>query len=239
MRAMRPIIFLCTYNEHDTIEPLCRHILTLLPDTDILILDDHSPDGTGRVADQLAARHPRIHVIHRPGKMGLGRAISAGFDYAIQNHFDVCINMDADLSHDPAELPRMLSGIAEADVVVGSRHVKGGKIIGWSPWRQFNHKVSNWLSRRLLNICTQDVTNSYKAYRISALQALPYREIMDCGFVSHTLLVAAMERRGLRITEVPTVFIDRRAGQSKMSWGERIGGIKAILKFRKSWGTPC
>lgn len=229
---MKSIIFLCTYNERDNIGPLCRSIMQYAPTTDILILDDNSPDGTGIVADALAAEHPAIKVIHRPGKMGLGRAISAGFDYAIQNNYDICINMDADLSHDPAELQQILAAIPQADVVVGSRHVKGGKIVGWSLWRKLNHWVSNLLSRGLLRIRTRDVTNSYKAYRIEALKTLPYPQIMDCGFVSHTLLVAAMERMGLRVTEVPTTFIDRRAGHSKMSWGERIDGLRAIMRFR-------
>lgn len=229
---MRSILFLCTYNERDTIAPLCRHILEQVPNTDILILDDNSPDGTGQVADQLAASDSRVRVLHRPGKMGLGRAISAGFDYAVQHHYDVCINMDADQSHDPAEVPQLLGAIADADIVVGSRHVRGGKIVGWSLWRQLNHRISNALARWLLNIRTQDVTNSFKAYRVPILRQLPYARIMDHGFVSHTLLVAAAEHQGLRVTERPSVFVDRRVGQSKMSWAERWDGLKAMLHFR-------
>lgn len=230
---MRVLILLCTYNEKENIEELCRRILVQNLDCDILILDDNSPDGTGEAADQLAARYPQIKVLHRPRKSGLGRAISAGFDYAIVNAHDVCINMDADLSHDPQELPQMLSAIESADVVVGSRHVKGGQIIGWSPWRRLNHAISNKLARMLLHIRTHDITNSFKVYRTALLRQIPYRDIMDCGFVSHTLLVSAFERLGYRVKEVPSCFVDRHAGHSKMSWNERLNGFKAMLAFRK------
>lgn len=236
---MRKIILLCTYNEKDNIEELCRRILAQNLNCDIVILDDNSPDGTGAVADRLVATYPQIHVVHRPGKTGLGRAIAAGFDYAIANGYDVCINMDADLSHDPQELPQMLSAIESADVVVGSRHVKGGKIIGWSFWRRLNHAISNRLARGVLQIRTHDVTNSFKAYRTALLKQIPYQSIMDCGFVSHTLLVSAFERRGNRVKEVPSCFVDREKGHSKMSWNERFNGFKAMLEFRKKMGAKA
>ncbi len=226
------LVLLCTYNERDNIEELCRRILAQNLGADILIIDDGSPDGTGEIADQLAAGHPQIKILHRPRKSGLGRAISAGFDYAIAHGYDVCINMDADLSHDPQELPQMLTAIESADLVVGSRHVKGGRIIGWTLWRKINHAVSNALARLLLKIRTHDVTNSFKAYRAGLLKRIPYHDIMDCGFVGHTLLVSAFERQKLRVTEVPTCFVDRHAGRSKMSWAERWGGLKIMLKFR-------
>lgn len=232
---MRVLILLCTYNEKDNIEELCRRILVQNLGCDILIIDDDSPDGTGQIADRLAAANPNIHVIHRPRKSGLGRAIAAGFDYAHMHHYDVCINMDADLSHDPQELPQLLDAIQSVDLVIGSRHVAGGKIVGWPMSRILNHKISNQLARLLLGIRAHDVTNSFKAYRVPALQHIPYREIMDCGFVGHTLLVSAFERNKLRVREVPTCFIDRHAGRSKMSWGERWGGLKAMLKFRHKW----
>lgn len=236
---MRILILLCTYNEKDNIEELCRRILIQNLGCDILILDDNSPDGTGEVADQLALRHPQIKVAHRPHKSGLGRAIAAGFDYAISNRYEVCINMDADLSHDPQELPQMLTAIALADVVVGSRHVQGGQIAGWSLWRRLNHAISNRLARMVLRIRTHDVTNSFKAYRTAALQQIPYRDIMDCGFVSHTLLVSAFERGGYRVKEVPSCFVDRHAGRSKMSWNERFSGFKAMVEFNKKMSTKA
>lgn len=230
---MRILILLCTYNEKHNIEELCRRILAQNLNCDIVILDDNSPDGTGEVADCLAAAHPQIHVVHRPGKAGLGRAIAAGIDYAIANGYDVCVNMDADLSHDPQELPQMIAAIESADVVVGSRHMRGGQIVGWSPWRRLNHAISNRLARMLLQIRTHDVTNSFKAYRTALLKQIPYRDIMDCGFVSHTLLVCAFESLGYRVREVPSCFVDRHAGRSKMSWNERLNGFKAMLEFRE------
>lgn len=236
---MRILILLCTYNERDNIEELCRRILVQNLGCDVLILDDNSPDGTGEVADQLAARYSQIKIMHRPHKSGLGRAIAAGFDYAIANGYDVCVNMDADLSHDPQELPQMLSAIESTDVVVGSRHVKGGQIVGWSLWRQLNHAISNGLARMVLQIRTHDVTNSFKAYRTALLRQIPYRDIMDCGFVSHTLLVCAFERLGYRVREVPSCFVDRHSGCSKMSWNERLNGFKAMLEFRKKMGAKA
>lgn len=236
---MRTLVLLCTYNERDNIEELCSRILAQNLNCDIVILDDNSPDGTGAVADRLSAMYPNIHVEHRPGKAGLGRAIAAGFDYAIAQGYDVCINMDADLSHDPQELPQMLSAIESADIVVGSRHVKSGQIIGWSPWRKLNHAISNRLARMMLQIRTHDVTNSLKAYRTSVLKQIAYRDIMDCGFVSHTLLISALERAGYRVREVPSCFVDRHAGRSKMSWNERLNGFKAMLEFRKKMGAKA
>lgn len=236
---MRALVLLCTYNERDNIEELCRRILAQNLNCDIVILDDNSPDGTGAVSDRLSVIYPKIHVVHRPGKAGLGRAIAAGFDYAISQGYDVCINMDADLSHDPKELPQMLSAIESADVVVGSRHVKGGQIVGWSLWRRLNHAISNELARMMLRIRTHDVTNSFKAYRTALLKQISYRDIMDCGFVSHTLLVSALERAGYRVREVPSCFVDRHAGRSKMSWNERLNGFKAMLEFRKKMGAKA
>lgn len=236
---MKALILLCTYNERDNIQELCRRILTQNLSCDILILDDNSPDGTGDVADQLAKVHPCIHVVHRPGKAGLGRAIAAGFDYAITNGYDVVINMDADLSHDPQELPQTLATIESADLVVGSRHMKGGQIVGWSTWRKFNHAISNVLARILLKIHTHDVTNSFKAYRTASLRQIPYSEIMDCGFVGHTLLIAAFERRGCRVREVPSCFVDRQKGHSKMSWNERFSGFKAMLAFNRKMNAKA
>lgn len=232
---MRILIFLCTYNERDNIELLCRRISEYCTNANILILDDGSPDGTGDVADAIARANLRVRVAHRPHKTGLGRAMAAGFEYAIQNNYDICITIDSDLSHDPADLPRLLKALESADVAIGSRHVPGGKIIGWSAWRQFNHWAANQLARWMVNIHTKDATNGYKAYRTSVLKTVPYAKIMDCGFVGHTLLVAALERKGYRIVEIPTTFTDRRAGHSKMNWDERIGGMRAMRRFNREY----
>jgi dolichol-phosphate mannosyltransferase len=232
---MKVLLLLCTYNECENIQTLCSRIAAQNLGAHILIIDDGSPDGTGEIADCLAKEDHHIQVIHRPAKSGLGRAIAAGFDYAISNDFDVCINMDADLSHDPQELPQMVQAIGDTDVVVGSRHVRGGKIIGWPVARQWNHRIANHLARFLLGIRTRDVTNSYKAYRTSALKTIPYQEIMDCGFVGHTLLMSAFERKGYRVKEVPSCFVDRNAGHSKMSWGERWDGLCRMIHFRRKW----
>lgn len=235
---MKCLILLCTYNERQNIQELCVQILAQHLNCDILIIDDGSPDGTGDLADQLSRQYSEIKVLHRPRKSGLGRAITAGFDYAIEHGYDVVINMDADLSHAPTELPAMIDAIQSADLVVGSRHLPGGGIEGWSLWRKFNHRLSNELARGLLGIQTHDVTNSFKAYKTTVLREMPYGKIMDCGFVSHTLLIAAFERQKSQIIELPSRFVDRHAGRSKMSWNERLSGLKAILKFRREHSQP-
>ncbi|PIR20191.1 MAG: hypothetical protein COV45_07585 [Deltaproteobacteria bacterium CG11_big_fil_rev_8_21_14_0_20_47_16] len=232
---MKTLVLLCTYNESENIERLCKSILSQNLNLDILVIDDGSPDGTGEIADQLAAASQHIRVLHRPRKSGLGRAISAGFEYAIANDYDACVNMDADMSHDPTELGAMIEHLKISDVVIGSRHIKGGKIIGWPLARQLNHKISNALARYMLGIKSNDVTNSFKAYRIEVLKKVPFQKILDCGFVGHTLLVSAFERLKCSVIEVPSCFIDRHAGKSKMSWDERVGGLKAMLEFRKNF----
>lgn len=231
---MRTLILLPTYNEKENLEKLCSEILKVCA-ADILIIDDNSPDGTGRIADEICAYNPlRAHVIHRKGKLGLGSAIMAGFEYAVAKNYDIVINMDSDLSHDPKELPQILQAAENSDLVIASRHAKGAKIIGWDWKRHLLHKVAHLYTRLLLGNFTSDFTNSYKAYSVEILKKMPLKELLkrSSGFVWHTLLIYCIHRAGYRIKEVPTTFVYRTGGKSKMGHKEMISGLLAIFRYR-------
>lgn len=230
---MRTLVILPTYNERENIVRLCAELL--VHPVDILIIDDNSPDGTGNIANGLAARSDsRIAVLHREGKLGLGSAIMAGFEFAIKNSYDLVINMDCDFSHDPGELPRMIEAANDSDLVIASRHVGHGHIVGWNAKRRLLHWLAQQYTNIILGRYVHDHTNSFKAYRVSMLKELPLRGLLVSGggFVWHTLLIHIIHKKGYRIKEVPSVFIDRRIGKSKMSTREMLGGLFAILHFR-------
>lgn len=232
---MRVLIILPTYNERENLVRLCNEISKTAPQVHILIIDDNSPDGTGRLADELAQENGgRFFVIHRAGKLGLGSAIMAGFKHAIANNYDLVINMDSDFSHDPKELPAVISAAENADLVVASRHIPGGKIVGWNQLRLFLHWIAQQYTNIILGRYVHDHTNSFKAYRVEMLKKLSLNELLKAGagFVWHTLLIHEIYKRGLRIREVPSVFVNRQSGRSKMSLREMIRGIIAILKYR-------
>ncbi len=232
---MKTLVTLPTYNERENIERLCAEILNSAPEVDVLVIDDNSPDGTGEIADRLANNHPnKIFAMHRTGKLGLGSAIMAGFEYAMKNGYDLVVNMDCDFSHDPKELPQMLAAAEGADLVVASRHVGNGHIEGWNNFRLFLHWCAQQYTNLVLGRYVHDHTNSFKAYKVSMLKRLPLDELLKkgSGYVWHTLLIHEIHRRHFKIKEVPSVFVDRRAGKSKMSTGEMLGGLKAILKMR-------
>lgn len=232
---MKILVTLPTYNESENISKLSEEILRVAPELDILIIDDNSPDGTGQIADELAQKYSnKIFAIHRQGKLGLGSAIMAGFKYAIDKDYEFVINMDCDFSHDPCELPQIISALPNADLVVSSRHVAGGKIIGWNKKRLALHWCAQQYTNLLLGTYVHDHTNSYKAYRVSMLKQLPLEEMLKkgTGYVWHTLLIHEIFRKGFKIAEVPSVFVDRRAGKSKMSTKEMLGGLWAIFKMR-------
>lgn len=232
---MRVLILLPTYNESENLRPLCGAILKTVPDANILVVDDNSPDGTGNIADGLAAENKgRIFVRHRAGKEGLGSAIVTGFEFAIKNSYDFVVNMDCDFSHNPAELPQMLNAAKNSDLVIGSRHIGNGHVVGWGKSRILLH----WLSRKyadlMLGNYVSDHTNSYRAYRVSMLSGLPLRRTLAAGsgFVWLALFAHEIHRRGFKISEVPSVIAYRQKGQSKMSKKEIFGGLWAILKTK-------
>src|SRR6188508_3834133 len=212
-------IVLPTYNEAENIGPISAAILTTLPDATLLVVDDESPDGTGRLADTLAAADPRIRVRHRALKQGLGRAYLDGFGVALAGGATTVVQMDADFSHDPAALPGMVAPIADgtADLVIGSRYTKGGGVVDWGIGRRLVSRGGSIFARIVLGLGPNDLTGGFKAWRSSTLAAVPFDGIHAGGYVFQIETTFRASRAGARVREVPIVFHDRRIGQSKMS----------------------
>lgn len=214
---MRSLVIVPTYNERENIGPFIGAVLAAAPTVDILIVDDNSPDGTGRIADEIAAREQRLEVLHRPGKAGLGTAYIAGFQHALAHGYERIVEMDADFSHRPEDLPKLLRAADGADLVIGSRAVPGGSVIGWSPLRHIISRGGSWYARLLLGLPVQDCTSGFKCFRREALAALDLRSVRSNGYAFQVELNYLCHRAGCRIAEVPITFPDRRVGHSKMS----------------------
>jgi dolichol-phosphate mannosyltransferase len=214
---VRSLIVIPTYNERENIASLIEDVLRCVPSTDLLIIDDNSPDGTGQVVDALGARDPRIHALHREGKLGLGTAYVRGFQYAIEQGYDLVFEMDADYSHDPRYLPRFFEAVESADLVIGSRYVPGGGTPNWSAVRKFISGGGNTFARAVLGIPVHDCTSGYRCYRTAALRTLNLSAIRAQGYAFQVELAYNFWKSGYRVREVPIVFVDRRVGKSKMS----------------------
>lgn len=215
---MRTLIVTPTYNERDNLESFLRGVFQFLPETHVLIVDDGSPDGTGALADEIAARDARVRVMHRPKKMGLGSAYMDAFRRALGENYEVVFEMDADLSHDPKYLPEFIKQLeAGADLVIGSRNIDGGGVEGWGVGRHFISKGGSFYSRTILGLSVHDLTSGYKAFRREVLQAIDLDRVHSEGYSFQIELTYRAVRRGFRVAEVPIVFVDRRAGKSKMS----------------------
>lgn len=220
-RGHGTLIIVPTYEERPNLEELCRGVSAEVPEAHILVVDDASPDGTGALADELARRDPRVHVLHRPAKLGLGTAYKEGFRWALaRRQYAIVFEMDADGSHDPRHLPAFLRALEQgADIVVGSRNVAGGGVLGWGPGRHLLSKGGSLYARTLLAAPIRDLTTGYKAYTRLALEQLGFEEVQSNGYAFQVETTFRGLRRGLRIAEIPIVFVDRRAGHSKMSRG--------------------
>ena len=235
---MRSIVVIPTYNERENLVPLVTQLLALPDAVDVLIVDDNSPDGTGRLADTLVETHPsRVHVLHRSGKLGLGSAYVAGFTFALRHGYDRIVEMDADFSHQPEDLPRLLAAAEAADVVIGSRNVPGGRVVNWSPLRYAISRGGSAFARVMLQLPIHDCTSGFKVFRRHVLEQLDLTALRANGYAFQVEVNYACARSGQRITEVPIVFPDRRRGASKMSW--RIVAEAAWLVVRLRTGlTP-
>ncbi|MHB8598785.1 MAG: polyprenol monophosphomannose synthase [Ktedonobacteraceae bacterium] len=231
---MKALIIIPTYNELENLRPLIQEIFSYVPQTDILIVDDNSPDGTGKLADELSAENPRIHVMHRAGKLGLGTAYIAGFKYAIEQKYDAAFEMDADFSHDPKYLPNFLEAIEDADLVIGSRYVKGGGTPNWSLLRRFISGGGNIYARFLLGLPIQDCTAGYRLYRRKVLETIDLDTIQSQGYAFQIELVYRVRKHNFKIVETPIIFLDRRVGKSKMSQKIFLEGF--IFVFRTRFG---
>lgn len=230
---MRTIVVLPTYNEAENLDAFARRLRGELPDLELLIVDDSSPDGTGDIADQLAAELGGIKVLHRADKTGLGSAYREGFRLALDERVDVVVSMDADFSHDIAAIPSLVAAIeAGADMVIGSRYVPGGRVRDWPFHRRLLSKWGNRYTARALRVRVTDCTSGFRAYRATAMERIDVGTTTAEGYAFLTELVRRMSAADARIDEVPIEFVDRRHGTSKMSW--RIVAESMLLVTR--WG---
>jgi len=213
----RVLVIIPTYNEAKNLPQIVPAILLQDPRIEILVVDDSSPDGTGRLADEMGAREPRIHCLHRTAKEGLGRAYIAGFRWALLHGFDFIFEMDADFSHDPAFLPRFLEAIREADLVLGSRYKTGVNVINWPVSRLLLSLGANAYARWITGLPLTDSTGGFKCFRRAVLQAIDLDAVRSNGYAFQIEMSFRAWKKGFRITEVPIIFHDRVEGQSKMN----------------------
>jgi dolichol-phosphate mannosyltransferase len=228
-RSQRVLVSTATYNERDNLQPLIAEILSVLPGAAVLVIDDNSPDGTGRLADELAAADPRVHVLHRAGKLGLGSAIVAGMRYAMNEGYDLYVNMDADFSHHPRYLPNMIAGMAKNDVMIGSRYVRGGGTENWPLVRRAISLSVNTLTRILMRIPARDTSGGYRCYRVSKLREVRFERMISRGYSFQQEMLYRCRQAGCRIGETPIVFADRRAGTTKVNTREVVRSLGVIL----------
>lgn len=231
---MKPIVVIPTYNERENVAAMAAAVLENLPaEGRLLFLDDNSPDGTGAIIDGLCARDPRIAVLHRVKKEGLGRAYVAGFARALALGATHVVEMDCDFSHDPKDIPRMLAAVADADVVVGSRYVKGGRCVGWPFRRWFVSYFGGRFIRFVLGVPVQDPTGGFKCFTRAALERLgDFSAIRSFGYSFQMEMNWRMAQMGLRLKEIPITFTERRAGTSKISGSIAAETLKMVFKLR-------
>lgn len=211
------LVVVPTYNERANIETAVSRVRAAVPGAHLLVVDDASPDGTGQLADQLAADDPHVHVLHRAGKQGLGTAYVAGFRWGSEHRFDVLVEMDADGSHQPEQLPLLLNELDRADLVIGSRWVPGGVVVNWPLHREAISRCANAYARLALGIPVRDATAGFRAYRAVVLEKIGLGEVASAGYCFQVDLVLRALRAGFRVAEVPIEFVDRTAGTSKMN----------------------
>lgn len=232
-RGKGVVVVVPTYDERDTLAELVSRVNAVLPEAHLLVVDDASPDGTGRLADDLAAADARVGVLHRPGKLGLGTAYVEGFRRALAEGAEAVVEMDADLSHDPADLPRLLGALGGgADVAVGSRSVPGGGVLGWGPGRHLLSKGGSLYARAVLGVGVRDLTTGYKAWTRRAIEAIEIDGIQSNGYAFQVETTYRAIRAGLTVDEVPIVFNDRRVGRSKLSRGVFLEAVWRVWAMR-------
>jgi dolichol-phosphate mannosyltransferase len=229
----RAVVCLPTYNEAENVGPIVEAILAAAP-VDVLVIDDGSPDGTGRLADAIAAREPRVQVLHRAAKEGLGKAYLAGFAWALGRGYDLVLEMDADFSHDPRYLPTLLDRAGEADLVLGSRNVPGGGTVNWGAVRKLVSRGGSLYARAILGIPVRDLTGGFKCFRRRVLESIDLGTVECSGYAFQIELTYRAIRKGFRVVEVPIVFVDRRVGHSKMSKRIVLEALRKVWSIRSS-----
>jgi dolichol-phosphate mannosyltransferase len=236
-----------TYNEIENLAGIVQRTLSIDPRVDVLVIDDNSPDGTGDLADDLAARHDRVHVLHRTGKEGLGAAYLAGFAWALDQGYDTVCEMDADGSHRPEQLPRLYAALPDADLVLGSRWVPGGGVENWPRRRVLLSRGGNWYVRRALRLPLGDATGGFRVFRASTLRTLDLQQVESQGYCFQVDLARRAVRAGLVVREVPIDFLEREHGDSKMSgsivrealWRVTVWGVRDRLHRRRPRVAPA
>ena len=233
---MKSIAIVPTYNERANLQELIEKIQQYAPDLHVLIVDDNSPDGTGALADELHQKHPdRIFVLHREKKEGLGRAYVDGFKQVLKQDYECILQMDADLSHDPAHLPRLLEKIHTHDLVVGSRYLNGISVVNWDLKRLIISKLASNYVRFVTRMPYTDGTSGFNCWKREALEAIDFETTFSSGYVFLVEMKYKAHRKGFRITEVPIIFVERKSGDSKLDWGVMREGIWGVLKLRMKY----
>jgi dolichol-phosphate mannosyltransferase len=233
----RTLVIVPTYNEIDSLEPIVRRIRAAVPAADVLVVDDSSPDGTGALADRLASADPAIRVLHRTHKDGLGRAYLAGFAQALAEGYAYVVEIDADGSHDPAELPRMLELARTADLVIGSRWVRGGAVRNWPWFRRAISRTANTYSRLLLRSRIRDITAGFRVFKADALRSVHLEAVSSEGYCFQIELAWRLERAGNVVVEHPITFVERESGHSKMRFGIVVEALLRVTVWGIT-GTP-
>jgi dolichol-phosphate mannosyltransferase len=242
----RVLVIIPTYQERENIERIVDRVVTSVPSAHVLVVDDGSPDGTGKIADELADADERIHVLHRTQKNGLGAAYIAGFDWGLDAGYDVLVEMDADGSHAPEQLPRLLAALEHADLVLGSRYVPGGAVVNWPRRRAVLSRGGNLYTRMALGLDLRDATGGYRAFRREVLEDIDYAAVASQGYCFQVDLARRASEAGFRVVEVPITFVERVRGESKMSsdivreaflrvtqWGVAYRGEQVKRVFRR------
>ena len=228
----RVAVLIPTYNERDNLPGIVARVRASVPAADVFVLDDGSPDGTGQIADDIAASDPQVHVVHRAGKDGLGKAYLAGFAIVLERGYDAAVEMDADGSHLPEQLPSLLAALGEADLVIGARWVKGGEVRNWPVRRKVLSVGANLYTKVLLGMSVNDATAGYRVYRTSALRTMGLQGVESQGYCFQIDLTLRAVRAGLTVVEVPITFVEREVGVSKM--GPDI--VREALTSVTRWG---
>jgi dolichol-phosphate mannosyltransferase len=232
----KTLIIVPTYNERNNLENVYRKIVKEVQGYDLLIVDDNSPDGTGAIADSLARKDRRVKVIHREGKLGLGSAYVRGMQYALDVKYENVIAMDADLSHDPVNLPKMLENIRRYDLVIGSRYVEDGGMVNWNALRFVISRLANLYCRSLLGLTQADCSGGYKCYRADLLRKIGMDSVFSSGYSFQVEILFRAVRAGARVVEIPIIFVNRHEGKSKLSIRELFQFGWTVLKLRwLSW----
>ena len=237
LTAARVLVIIPTYQERESLPLIVARVRTAVPTAHVLVADDNSPDGTGKIADELAASDDHLHVLHRPAKKGLGAAYVAGFEWALSNGYDAIVEMDADGSHQPEQLPDLLGALTDADVVLGSRWVPGGKVSNWPKSREVLSRGANAYARVALGIPLRDATGGYRVYRAEVLRSFDLTTVRSQGYCFQVDLALRSWQHGYRVVEVPISFVERALGASKMNrgivlealWRVTVWGVRARL----------